>query len=361
MGEELRKLGCAVTLLVSPKEVDQQAVRAVQDMEVVTLPMVGLTRGNVLQFARCAWSSYRQCRTLFRRRKPQAVVAMGGFTSVPPVLAGRSVGAKTFLHESNSIPGRSNWLLARRVDAAFVYFPQAAGRLRWRRVEVVGMPVRRCLLEPMEAGAARAALGLHPDQPVLLVVGGSQGARGVNELVCGALPRLREAMPALQFIHLTGPLDFEKVRAAYAPLQARAVVRAFLPEMELALASATLAVSRAGASSLAELAARRLPSILVPYPSAANNHQFFNAQAFVESDAARMVLQGHVRPGLMADEILQLAGDPGRQAAMSWALERWRTPEAAGTMAGAILRAIENAENGEARLSQPPKPKVLHV
>src|SRR5581483_4331768 len=142
VAEQLRRRGCRVTLLISPKDVDQQAVKQAADMDVATLPAIGLTRGRVLAFGRGFAQSYRAARKLFREHPPQAALAMGGFTSAPPILAAKKAGAKTFLHESNTIPGRANRWLSWVVDEAFVGFPQAGTRLRARRVTATGTPVR---------------------------------------------------------------------------------------------------------------------------------------------------------------------------------------------------------------------------
>ena len=337
VGQELLRRGCSVTLMISPKDVDQQAVKGVRDMAIVTLPAVGLSGGNILGFARGFWKSYRQAKQCFAKNPPQVVLAMGGFTSAPPVLAGKKFGAKTFLHESNTIPGRANRWMARRVDGAFVYFQQTAALLRNKAVEVVGMPVRPAFLRPLKPSEARIALGLDPDQPVLLVMGGSQGASKINELLIAALPQLRQAVPELQFIHLTGANDIEKVRQAYAAQKCPAFVQTFFDDMGTALAAATIAVSRAGASSLAESAARRLPAVLIPYPTAADNHQFHNARAFVQSGAARMVSQPGATPDYLAREILELLRSPTRLASMQKALDQWHHPEAAAEIATKVL------------------------
>ena len=157
-------------------------------------------------------------------------------------------------------------------------------------------------------------------------MGGSQGAHKINELILGILPQLLEAMPQLQFVHLTGPDDVEKVRAAYAARQCPAVVRAFLDEMVLALAAADVAVSRAGASSLAEFAACQLPALLIPYPTAADNHQFHNALAFAQSGAARALQQDALSPGLLTLEILALLGNVAQHTAMRQALRARHFP-----------------------------------
>ncbi len=127
VAEQLVRRGCAAMLLISPKEVDQQAVQGVSGMEVVTLPAVGLKRGGEIAFVRGFIQSYRAAARLFKSRPPQAALAMGGFTSAPPILAAKRAGARTFLHESNTIPGRANRWLSRVVHRAFVGFPTAAG------------------------------------------------------------------------------------------------------------------------------------------------------------------------------------------------------------------------------------------
>jgi UDP-N-acetylglucosamine--N-acetylmuramyl-(pentapeptide) pyrophosphoryl-undecaprenol N-acetylglucosamine transferase len=340
VADVLARRGCAVSLLVSAKEVDQQAVTATIGMEVVTLPAVGLVNGQIGDFVRGFWRSYRAIARRFQARQPNAVLAMGSFTSAPPVLAGRKLGAATFLHESNSIPGRANRWLAPLVDAAFIGFPAAARRLRCRAVTLAGTPVRP-QFHSMDAAACRIALGLEPLRPVLLVMGGSQGARAVNHLVSQSLPLLSARLPGLQFIHLTGLSDIDKVRAAYAGHELRAVVRPFLTEMELALGAASAAVSRAGASSLAELAAMRVPAVLIPYPSAADNHQFYNAWALVESGAVRMLEQDKATPEMLVEMVSGLIDKPELRAAMKEALAKWHQPDAAGQIAGHIVEVME--------------------
>jgi UDP-N-acetylglucosamine--N-acetylmuramyl-(pentapeptide) pyrophosphoryl-undecaprenol N-acetylglucosamine transferase len=338
---QLTQRGCAVTLLVSPKEVDQLAVRSTGDLDVVTLPAVGLQNRNYFSFARSFVKSLFAARKVFRRRKPAAVLTMGGFTGAPPVWVGKDFGAKTFLHESNLIPGRANRLLARFVDEAFVGFPETASRLRVPRggITPTGTPVRP-QFQPRDAAACRAALGLDPQRPAILVMGGSQGASGINEIILAALPLLAGRAATWQWLHLTGAGHFEKVKQDYAKLGFQAVVRPFLAEMELALGAATVAVSRAGASSLAEIAAMRLPSLLVPFPAAADNHQFHNAQAFATTGAARLVEQKNATPEGVVAMLGELVENEATRAAMQAALAQWHAPRAAEQIANNILKTI---------------------
>jgi UDP-N-acetylglucosamine--N-acetylmuramyl-(pentapeptide) pyrophosphoryl-undecaprenol N-acetylglucosamine transferase len=345
VAEQLRQRGCAVALLISPKDVDQQAVKDVRDIEVFKLPAVGLQNRNYLSFAISFWKSFRLAGKIFKKRRPQAVLAMGGFTSAPPVLAARSSGARTFLHESNTVPGRANRFLSGFVDEAFVGFPEASSRLKAGKITTTGTPVRRQFFTPgntAEDGArfaaCRVALGLEPDRPVILVVGGSQGASGLNEMILSVLSLL--TAKNWQWLHLTGANDFEKVKSAYAARGIKAVVKPFLGEMDLALGAATACVSRSGASSLAELAAMRLPALLVPFPAAADNHQFSNAVVFEKTGAAKLLEQKDSASGKVAAILTELVENNDTRSKMQLTLAQWHAPKAAELIAENILQSI---------------------
>jgi UDP-N-acetylglucosamine--N-acetylmuramyl-(pentapeptide) pyrophosphoryl-undecaprenol N-acetylglucosamine transferase len=367
VAEQLQKRGCAVALLVSPKDVDQEAVKSARGMEIVTLPAVALQNHNYLSFARSFWQSWRASRKLFKSRPPHAVLAMGGFTSAPPIWVGKDFGAKTFLHESNTIPGRANRFLARFVDEAFIGFPSSAARLRARKVTTTGTPVRpqfslwwgeatdepvREDARPTKIAECRTALGLDSNRPTILVMGGSQGASGINDLILSALPALGNRAAAWQWLHLTGPNDAEKVKQACAARGFKAVVKPFLAEMDLALGAATVAVSRAGASSLAEIAAMRLPSLLVPFPAAAGNHQFYNAQAFETTGAARWLEQKNATPEKVAALLRELVEDPAARAKIQTALAQWHAPKAAEQIAENILSVISRNADSRVRVDE---------
>ncbi len=334
--------GGSVTVLISPKEVDQQAVKSARGLEIVTLPAVALQGGRRLAFLRGFWQSWRAARKLFKSRRPDAVLAMGGFTSAPPVLAARSLGGKTFLHESNTIPGRANRWLARVVDQAFVGFSQTESRLAARQVTGTGTPVRP-QFQPRDAALCRRVLGLDAARPVMLVMGGSQGASGINEMILTTLPVLARHALQWQWLHLSGPQDADKVRQAYKKLGLTAIVHPFLAEMDLALGAATACVSRAGASSLAELAAVRLPALLVPFPTATDNHQFYNARAFEETGAAQLLEQRAATPEKVSGRLRELVEDVATRDEMKAALARWHAPKAAERIAELILKAVSRS------------------
>ena len=326
VGDALVARGCEVMLLVSPKEVDQTAVKSAYGMEVESLPVVALS-GNLPRFAAGFWSSLGQCRKLFRDNPPDAVLAMGGFTSAPPVLAGKFIGARIFLHEANAVPGRAVKLLAPLADEVFVQFPAAMPRVLSTDIRATGLPVRSAM-EPLAKADARTALGLADDRPVLLVMGGSQGAQSINQALIDSLPHLAKAVPGLQFIHLTGSGSVEPVRQAYEALGLSAVVRPFLTEMEYALGAADLALSRSGASSLAEFSAMELPAILIPYPTAVDDHQRLNARSFVDIGAARCFHQKQLTPNLLVSQLSELFGSPAKLEVMAGAMKQWKAAQA---------------------------------
>ncbi|MGA2242736.1 MAG: undecaprenyldiphospho-muramoylpentapeptide beta-N-acetylglucosaminyltransferase [Verrucomicrobiota bacterium] len=337
VAEQLQKRGCTVALLVSPKDVDQEAVKSARGMEIVTLPAVAMQNRNYLSFARSFWQSWRASRKLFKSHPPHAVLAMGGFTSAPPILAARKFGALTFLHESNTVPGRANRFLARFVDEVFVGFPDAADRLHARKVTPTGTPVRP-QFQPGYPAPCRAAFGLEPNRPTVLVMGGSQGASGINEMILSALTLLDGR--DWQWLHLAGAKDFELVQSAYDKRRLDAVVKPFFAKMDLALGAATAAVSRAGASSLAEIAAMRLPALLVPFPAAADNHQFHNARAFEVTGAARLLEQKNATPEKLVALLCELVEGQATRTKIQAALAQWHAPKAAEQIAEIMLAAI---------------------
>jgi len=341
IAEKLASRGCEVMLLISSKEVDQHAVKNATGFRVVTLPAVCLQRRGELAFIRGLGRSYVAARNVFKAETPDAVLAMGGFTSAGPILAGKAMGARTFLHESNIIAGRANRWLAWVADHAFIGFSSAAKQLKRCRITVSGTPVRS-QLRRRDAATCREALGLEASRPVLLVTGGSQGASGINQKIAGALPLFAKLAPEWQWLHLAGPTDADELRRTYADLHLNAVVHPFFDRMELALGAASAAISRAGASSLAELAAIRLPALVIPYPAAADNHQWHNAQAYAATGALRFIQQNLAMPETLTELVLDLVRCESVRQAIQEALARWDRPQAADDIAENILEDVSS-------------------
>ena len=359
VAEALRARGHGVLLFISEKEIDALAVRDHEgkgELRFERLPSVGLGRVlslGTVRFVRGALRSVTACRRIFAEFRPDAVLGMGGFTSTAPLLAARLAKVPTFIHESNAIPGKANRLNARLARVVLLGFAECAARFpRGTRCETTGTPVRSSLRENVpDRRAALAAFGFDPSRDfvvkrTLLVMGGSQGARGVNRAVTTALPAWRE-LP-LRVIHLTGKDGEAEVRAAYENAGVPAHVAAFSHDMGAAYAAADVAVARSGAASLTELAHFGLPSVLVPYPFAAEDHQTANARLFTRPGAAVMLREDEHTGASLARILPELLLHPDKLHDMTVAARALAPGDAAARVADAIEKTVmpANPPNG---------------
>jgi len=346
VAEVLRDRGHEVMLLVSEKEIDALALSGRTNFRFEKLPTVGLPSPfspAILGFIRRFYESLSLCRSIYRKFKPQVVLGMGGFTSTAPVLAGRIRGVSTFIHESNAIPGKANRLTARMVRAVMLGFKECAPFFPKARTEVTGTPIRT-ELKPLDRQVARQRLGLRTDLPTLLVMGGSQGASGINQAIIKSLPFLHGA--PLQVIHLSGARDERLVADNYGREKIPAYISAFHHRMEEVYSAADLLVARAGAASLAEFAAFSLPSILIPFPYAADDHQTRNAEIYARAQAAVLVKESEITGELLARKIRELIESPERIRNMSVNSLQLAPKNAAGL----VVTTMEKYTTHEARL-----------
>ena len=279
-----------------------------------------------------ALRSVVSCRPIVRNAA--AVLGMGGYASIAPVIAARSVGVPTILHEQNAIPGLANRLLGRLATAMALTFEGSRSRFpRSLRAEVTGLPLRREILGVVSgrevlADEARRILELRSGRTTVLVTGGSQGALRVDRTVAEAIPLLADRSD-LQLLVLTGKAH-ERTVAGAANGEMDLIVRTvpFLERMELALAVADLAVARAGANTIHELAVCAIPSILVPYPHATDDHQEANAREMERAGAADVYLDRELTPEGLTRRILSIVADGRRRAVMAKAAAAWAKPDA---------------------------------
>ncbi len=288
---------------------------------------------GLARLARATW----EARRVLRQFAPDVVVGTGAYVSAPVVLAARSQGMAVVLHEQNAYPGLANRLLARwiRPAAVAVGMPAAAAFFRGRRVEITGNPVRREVLG-RDRAAARAGLEIAPDAVVPFIFGGSQGAHRLNLAVLEALPLLAAERERLHILHATGEKDADAVRQGYGTLGFRAVVTPFFHDVGGVYAAADVALCRAGASTLAELAAVGLPALLVPYPFAANDHQHRNAEAAVQSGAASLVRDRELTGEAVAAFIRRAVRAPEGLREMARRARTLAAPDAAARVAGLV-------------------------
>jgi len=331
VGEVLRERGHDVLIFISEKEIDALAIQGRDDFRFEKLPSIGMPR--IFSFAIFGFlsrfiTSLGACRRIFAEFKPDVVLGMGGFTSTAPILAGKQRRVPTFIHESNAIPGKANRLNARLADVVLLGFKECRSFFSRARCEVTGTPIRRSLMKRLSREKALAEFGLEPGTPTILIMGGSQGARGVNEAARDAAADF----VGLQVIHLAGSSDAPALEAAYRAANVRAHVAPFCHRMEVAYSAADLAVARSGAASLAELSHFALPSILIPLPTSADNHQQLNAEIFARAGAADLLKGG------LAAAIHKLIQNPARLKNMAQACQGLAPRDAAVCVADTILK-----------------------
>ncbi len=273
---------------------------------------------------------------LLSRRKPNLVVGVGGYSSGPVVLTAALRGIPTMVLEQNAVPGLTNRTLARFVRAAAVTYDETLAFFRGKGF-VSGNPVRAEFVQKGSAVAARSAATRSTRR--VLVIGGSQGSHAVNVAVSAAMPALIERA-GLEVVHQTGQRELAIVREKYKGLEGRVRVSAFLDAVADEMAAADLAICRAGATTLAELAAIGLPAVLVPLPTATDDHQRKNAEALVARGAAVMIEERELSGDRLAREVQTLLDDPARLDAMSRAMRATAKPEAAKIIVEKMLEWV---------------------
>ena len=343
VAEVLRGQGHEVLLFVSEKEVDARALRAHPDLPSKKLPSIGLPAifsPAMVTFLRGLRSSFKTCGASYAADRPDAVLGMGGFTSIAPLIAARRRGIPAFLHESNAIPGKANRLAARFCRSVLLGFDDCARYFGKSTTQVTGTPIRQELTEGLPPrDEARRALGLAADRKTLLIMGGSQGAAGINALMTQAAPYLSAV--DLQVVHLAGERDVQTVQSAYTAAGVPAVVLPFCHRMQEVYPAADLAVSRSGAASLGELSWFGLPSVLVPFPYAAEDHQRLNAEIFTRVGAAKMLAEQEATGESLSRLLISLLESTETLTTMATAAKALDPRDAAARVA-AVLTGVKS-------------------
>lgn len=272
---------------------------------------IGERLKSLIQIPYSLWKSFR----LLRREKPDLVFGIGGYASGPVTLTANFMGIPTAIIDQNSIPGITNRILGKFVDHVFICFEKARGFFNPKKTLLSGNPVRRSFLEKLGQGTDASR---DPGQFHLLILGGSQGARSINQALVGAAEGLLKEFPSLRIHHQSGKADEEWVKKAYAEKNLPAEAFAFSHRVHELYEQADLIVCRAGAGTITEIEILGKAAIYVPYPYAADDHQRFNAEEVVGQGAGRMILNSELNAERLAAEIRALIKDPG-------ALERLRS------------------------------------
>jgi UDP-N-acetylglucosamine--N-acetylmuramyl-(pentapeptide) pyrophosphoryl-undecaprenol N-acetylglucosamine transferase len=261
---------------------------------------------------------------MLNKFQPDIVIGVGGYASGPAMLAAILKHTPTLAFEPNLAPGFANRMIARFVSAAAVHFEQTADQ--FRNAVVTGVPVRPAFFKiPRKLYS--------PGSPTLLVFGGSQGARAINQAVVRSLPELVRRLPELHVIHQTGEREYNEVQAAYAGIAISSEVHKFIDDMPAFFSRADLVLCRSGASTVAEIAAAGKPAIFVPFPHAADDHQRRNAEAMEQADAAVVLEETRLDEVWLVDTIDALLEDPARLGRMSDAARALAHPDAAKEIA----------------------------
>ncbi|HIJ81854.1 MAG TPA: undecaprenyldiphospho-muramoylpentapeptide beta-N-acetylglucosaminyltransferase [Desulfuromonadales bacterium] len=260
---------------------------------------------------------YAQSRKILKSFRPDAVLGVGGYASLPMVLAAGGMQIPRFIHEQNAIPGQTNRLLARFAGRVFITLEESAGYFPDGSTLLTGNPLRRQILEmagkahppsipPLLKGGSQQSEqgGFH-----LFIFGGSQGAHAINLAIMNALPLLKKSPVRLSITHQTGEKDHEEVTAAYRKAGVDATVTAFISDMAAEYAKADLIICRAGATTIAEVTACGKACLFIPFPHAVDDHQRRNAEALLKKGACFMMLEQELSGASLAEQIVKLSQD----------------------------------------------------
>jgi UDP-N-acetylglucosamine--N-acetylmuramyl-(pentapeptide) pyrophosphoryl-undecaprenol N-acetylglucosamine transferase len=291
-------------------------------IEVGTLNRVSL--GTRLKTAVRLPAAVWEARRLLTEFRPDVVIGVGGYASGPAMLAAILKRIPTLAFEPNVVPGFANRIVARWVSAAAVHFQETAKY--FRHAAVTGVPVRQAFFEIANQRAPSAT-------PTLLVFGGSQGARSINQIMIESAPALRQRVPGIHIVHQTGERDYNDALMAYAPLGGALEAHRFIDNMPDYFSRADLLLCRSGASTVAEITAAGKPSVFVPFPRAADDHQKRNAQALEQARAAVMLEESKLNRETLVDTVSALLTDPARLKQMSEAAHKLAHPGAAHDIA----------------------------
>ncbi len=314
LADELTRAGCAV-LWVGAADGMEASIVPSRGIEFKPSGMSKVSSGVLRSPRRAMGAMFAvpNARAVIRNFKPNAVVGLGGYASVPMLLAARLTGTRYFLLEQNVIPGKVSRWFAPRAACVFSQFAEARDYFAKRTLfRHTGSPVRRELLEKLASTNDRKP----GRSEVLLVLGGSQGSRAINRAVCEAVASLELELPGLRILHIAGKSEYEEVKPAYEGRPGHQVFD-FCNSMQDLYSQATIAVARSGAVTLAELAVAGIPSVLVPYPHAADDHQMANAKVFCDRGAARLLPQNELTASRLIKDLCGLLHDnEGRKRAV---------------------------------------------
>ena len=344
LAEELTRRGHEVRFAGTPTGIESRlAVQAGFAFE--PFEAAGFNRRHPLSLVKALKlinASRVKAKKWFAQIKPDAVVGFGGYVCIPVCRAAEEMHIPMMLHEQNSVMGVANKELAKgAVKVALTYEVAGNSVADKSKLVLTGNPVRSAIFESTRE-EGRAYLGIPEDALLLLVFGGSLGARHLNTAICALKDRLL-AVPDLYIVHVTGPKELETVQADLALTDEEAkrwIVKGYEDQMGKVMAACDATVARAGATSLAEISARQIPALLVPFPYATADHQTMNARSYVDAGAAYMVADADVEKPEFADKLFDLRGSADVRASMHEAAASFDTANAVEKLADMVESAV---------------------
>ena len=332
---------CEVLFIGTERKVDRTALSSL-GFETTTIKSQGIKGKNFLSIVKALFQqpmAIWQATKIIRKFKPDLVFGVGGYVTGPVILASRLLGVTTCIHEQNSIPGLTNKLLGHIANKIFVSLPGSEKYFPTPKTILSGNPVRSNIIK-----ASREPKTISEQEPfTLLILGGSQGARRLNSLMLEAAEScLSKLSPPPFIIHQTGGQDEDTVRMKYAELGLNTRVQAFYSDMAKIYSQADLIISRAGATTLAELTVFHKPVILIPFPYAADNHQEINGRYLVEAGAGIMFRQEDLTGEKLGTEIKRLLDNKEILADMSKNSGMVSKPEATETIINACMELLKS-------------------
>lgn len=288
---------------------------------------------NAVSMSRLVAGVFR-ARRILKEFRPDVVVGTGGYTTAAVLMAQRMLHGKIVIHEQNAIPGKTNLWLARIADRVCVTFDSSAAFFSKEKVVVTGMPIRAEFAKLPSKAEARRALEFDESAFTILVVGGSQGAKRLNELVLEAWSRIDDG--STQVLHQVGARNLDELQTRRADTGNRYRIEAYV-DMPVAVAAADIVICRSGASTIAEITAAGLPAILVPFPYAYANHQKLNAEHLAEHGAAIICEESVTSADMLATVITDLRSSPEKRASMSSSSASLAKPDAASEVAKVLI------------------------
>ena len=343
LAEVLRDRGCDVEYAGTPQGVEARLVPQ------AGIPFMGFeasgfnrTRpATIVKGIAKIMRSTKEAKRWFEQIKPDVVVGFGGYVSIPVARAAFALGIPVIVHEQNSVMGMANKYLAKRAQAVCLTYEHSASSVEDRsKIRLTGNPVRSSVIKASRE-AGRAMFDMAEGDFMLLVFGGSLGARHINEAIVGMKDELL-ARPGLHVVHITGPKELDRVVGQLnltSDQRKRWHVLGYQDRMGENLAAADAIISRAGATSLAEISALAIPALLVPYPHATEDHQTTNAEAYVAAGCAYMMPDAELASEAFRQKVRVLLDDADVRASMAQAAKAQKTADAAAILADVVLDA----------------------